>query len=131
MKIQSTLRFVLGGSLAALLAMHSVQAVDLTWDNGAATGNWNITDANFGGFWTNGNTAVFGGTAGSTVTINEAAISATGVTFNVNNDIIAQSGGNNLSLTSTGLITVGSGLTATINAPLAGTAGMVVMAAAH
>ena len=121
MKNTASLRFVLGGSLAALLAMPSVQAVDLTWDNGASTGNWNTTDANFGGLWTNGNTAVFGGAAGSTVTLT-APISATGVTFNVNNDILT---GNTLTLTGTPAISTG-GNTATINSTLDGTAGVVV-----
>jgi len=116
-------------TVVAFLAVSafSAQAAPQTWDNGATTGNWNTTDANFtGAAWTNGNSAIFGGTLGSTVTINTAGISATGVTFNVNNDIIAQSGGNNLTLSGGNLITVGSGLTATINAPLAGTSGVQV-----
>jgi autotransporter-associated beta strand protein len=117
---------LLAGALTALLATTAANAVDQTWDNGAATGNWNLADANFGGIWTAGNTAVFGGSAGSTVTINASGVSAAGVTFNVNNDIIAQSGSNILTLTGTGAISVGSGLTATINAPLAGTSGVVV-----
>jgi fibronectin-binding autotransporter adhesin len=99
--------------------MPSVQAADLTW--GASTGNWNTTDANFGGLWTDGNTAVFGGTAGSTVTLT-APISATGLAFNVTGDTIA---GNTLTLTGTPAISTG-GNTATINSILNGTAGLVV-----
>lgn len=121
----SSLRAV--STVVACLAVSafSAQAAPQTWS--VANGNWNTTDTNFTGVaWTNGNSAIFGGTADSTVTINTAGISATGVTFNVNNDIIAQSGGNNLTLSGGNLITVGSGLTATINAPLAGSGGVQV-----
>ena len=122
----SSLRAV--STVVAFLAVSafSAQAADLTWDNGGSTNNWNTTDANFTGLWTNGNTAVFGGTAGSTVTITTAGISATGVTFNVNNDIINGTSTNTLTLSGGNIITVGSGLTATINAPLAGTSGVQV-----
>ena len=130
MKPSKSIRFVrrLGGSLAAFLtawAGPAAQGADLTWDNGAATGNWNGSDANFGGLWTNGNTAVFGGIAGSTININ-TGVSANGVIFNANNDIITASGGNTLTLASNGIVSVGSALTVTINAPLAGSAGMEV-----
>lgn len=122
----SSLRAV--STVVAFLAVSafSAQAADLTWDNGGSTNNWNTTDANFTGLWTNGNTAVFGGTAGSTVTINTAGISANGVKFNVNNDIINGTSTNTLTLSGGNIITVGSGLTATINAPLAGTVGVQV-----
>ena len=122
----SSLRAV--STVVAFLAVSafSAQAADLTWDNGGSTNNWNTTDANFTGLWTNGNTAVFGGTAGSTVTINTAGISANGVKFNVNNDIINGTSTNTLTLSGGNIITVGSGLTATINAPLAGTSGVQV-----
>ena len=122
----SSLRAV--STVVAFLAVSafSAQAADLTWNNGGATGNWNTTDANFTGLWTNGNTAVFGGTAGSTVTIDTAGISANGVKFNVNNDIINGTITNTLTLAGGNIITVGSGLTATINAPLAGSGGVQV-----
>jgi len=119
-------------TVVAFLAVSafSAQAAPQTWNTG--NGNWNTTDANFTGVaWTNGNSATFGGTLGSTVTINAAGITAADLTFNVNNDIIARTGSNNLTLTGTSgsninVITVGSGLTATINAPLAGTGGVQV-----
>lgn len=103
---------------AALLAV-SASAADLTWDNGASTGLWNTTDANFGGLWTDGNTAVFGGTASSTIDISPAGRSATGVKFNVGGDNITGSGGS-LTLTGTPVITVNDGLSAQISAVLAG-----------
>ena len=109
---------------AALLAV-SASAANLTWDNGASTGLWNTTDANFGGLWTNGNTAVFGGAASSTIDISTSGISATGVTFNQTGDTITGSGGS-LTLASGNIITVGSGLSETISAALAGTAGVQV-----
>ena len=113
-----------GAVLLVLLTLFAVvaNAADLTWDNGAATGNWNTTDANFTGVaWSNGNTAVFGGPASSTVTLT-APISATGVTFNVTGDILT---GNTLTLTGTPAISTG-GNAATINSILDGTAGVVV-----
>ena len=123
----SSLRAV--STVVAFLAVSafSAQAADLTWDNGGSSNNWNTTDANFtGAAWTNGNTAVFGGAASSTVTISTAGISANGVKFNVNNDIINGTSTNTLTLAGGNIITVGSGLTATINAPLAGTSGVQV-----
>ncbi|MCE9610873.1 MAG: PEP-CTERM sorting domain-containing protein [Chthoniobacter sp.] len=120
---------ILATSIAALFAVSAIpaSAASLTWNNGAATGFWNTTDANFTGAWTNGNTAIFGGAGGETITINTAGISATDLTFNVTGDIIAATAANTLSITSpTTVVTVGSGLTATINAPLAGTAGVKV-----
>ncbi|MCX6976720.1 MAG: autotransporter-associated beta strand repeat-containing protein, partial [Verrucomicrobia bacterium] len=114
---------ILASSIAALLVATTLptKAATLTWDNGAATGNWNTTDANFGGVWTNGNDALFGGPATSTVTLT-TPISATGLAFNVTGDTIA---GNALSLTGTPAISTG-GNTATINSILDGTAGVVV-----
>ena len=114
---------ILASSIAALLVATTLpsHAATLTWDNGAATGNWNTTDANFGGVWTNGNDALFGGPATSTVTLT-APISATGLAFNVTGDTIA---GNTLTLTGTPAISTG-GNTATINSILDGTAGVVV-----
>ena len=117
-----------GAVLLVLLTLFAVvaNAADLTWDNGAATGNWNTTDANFTGLWSNGNTAVFGGLASSTVMLTEP-ISATGVTFNVTGDIINGSSSNNLTLAGGHNISVGSGLAVTIGAPLAGTEGVTVL----
>lgn len=118
---------ILVSTIATLLVAAAIpsQGANLTWDNGAATGNWNTTDANFTGLWTNGNTAVFGGAGSETVTINTAGISANGVTFNVTGDTIAASSGN-LTLAGGNIVTVGTGLTATISAPLAGSAGVQI-----
>lgn len=113
-------------SLAAVfLLAASAPAADQTWDQ--ASGSWDTTTTNWtGSTWTNGSTAVFGGTAGSTISIDAAGISAAGVTFNVTGDTISASSTNNLTLTSPGTVTVGSGLTGTINAPLAGSSGLSV-----
>ena len=107
---------------AALLAV-SASAADLTWSIGS--GNWNTTDANFGGLWIDGNTAVFGGSASSTIDISPAGRSATGVKFNVGGDNITGSGGS-LTLTGTPVITVNDGLSAQISAVLAGSAGFAL-----
>ena len=132
MKTPSTLRFVRTGSLAArifassiaaLLAIQAAPAATSTWSVGSE--NWDTHSSNWtDATWSNGNDAVFGGTAGSTITLNESVISATGLTFNVDGDTIAQSATNNLTLTAPANVTVGSGLTATISAPLAGFDGL-------
>jgi autotransporter-associated beta strand protein len=110
---------------AVFLLAATAPAQTRTWDQGS--GSWDTTTTNWSGStWTNGNTAVFGGTPGSTISIDAAGISATGVTFNVNGDTISASSANTLSLTSTATVNVGSTLTATISAPLAGTAGVQV-----
>ena len=106
---------------AVFLLAASAPAQTLTWDQG--NGDWDTTSTNWSGAtWADGNTAIFGGTAGSTISLT-SPISATGVTFNVNNDVVT---GNTLTLTGTPVITVGSGLTATVNSVLAGTVGMAV-----
>lgn len=110
---------------AALLAV-SASAADLTWNNGASNGLWNTTDANFGGLWTNGNTAVFGGAASSTIDINAGNVSATGVTFNVTGDTISATSGNTLTLTGAPIIRVNDGLSAIISAPIAGSVAFAV-----
>jgi fibronectin-binding autotransporter adhesin len=106
---------------AVFLLAASAPAQTRTWDQG--NGDWDTTSTNWtGATWVDGNTAIFGGTAGSTISLT-APISATGVTFNVNNDVVT---GNTLTLTGTPVVTVGSGLTATVNSVLAGTVGMSV-----
>ena len=68
--------------LVACLAQNSL-AVNFNWDGGS--GNWNTTDTNWnsGGTWTDGNTAVFGGTAGTvTLTENIQVEAGAGITFN-------------------------------------------------
>lgn len=109
-----------GAVLLVLLTLFAVvaNAADLTWDNGAATGNWNTTDANFTGLWSNGNTAVFGGPTGSTITINASGITADSLRFSVNNQTVAgdPASSNVLGFTTTSAtmnVTVDSGLTAT------------------
>jgi autotransporter-associated beta strand protein len=98
---------------ATALAGHAAHAANLSWDAdgispvGGGSGAWNTTDA----FWTpdnganyqawnnaNGDTAVFGGTAG-TVSLG-TPISAAGLTFNTNNYVLDLNG-NDLTTTST------------------------------
>lgn len=109
-------------SLAAVfLLAASAPAQTRTWDQG--NGDWDTTTANWTGTtWADGNTAIFGGTAGSTISLT-APISATGLTFNVDSDVVT---GNTLTLTGTPVVTVGTGLSATVNSVLAGTAGVSV-----
>jgi autotransporter-associated beta strand protein len=90
----------------------TVHAADLTWNNGAATGNWNTTDANWtGSTWNNSapDHAIFNTTTG-TITLTQA-ISAGSFTFDLTNanttgaftgsalavsgNLVAQADGNN------------------------------------
>jgi len=69
----------------------------------------------------NDHTAVFGGTAG-TVSVASGGVTASGLTFNTTGYVV-QSNTITLSGSTTPIISVGSGLTATINSALAGTSG--------
>lgn len=88
----------------------SAEAADLTWNNGASTGNWNTADANWtGSTWTAGDNAIFNTTTGA-INLTQA-ISAGSVTFGLPNanhtgsfsgaalsisgDLLAQADGNN------------------------------------
>jgi hypothetical protein len=87
LRILSTARlsFPLASALAALLAVPSATAAVLTWNNGAATGNWNTADLNWSGAspWSNAtpDDAVFGAVGAGTVTLTEA-ITAGSVAIN-------------------------------------------------
>ena len=88
----------------------TVHAADLTWNNGAATGNWNTTDANWtGATWNQSDNAIFNTTTG-TIHLTEN-ISAGSFTFGLTNsntsgtfagsalaisgNLVAQADGNN------------------------------------
>lgn len=91
-------------------------AADYTWLASPATGNWNLTDANWSGagsVWANAsaNNALFGPSA--TLSITADAIVASNVTFNADGYSI---GGGPLDFASR--ITVTNGVTATLTAPL-------------
>ena len=61
-------------ALTACISVPTASAVDLTWNNGASTGNWNTTQANWtGSTWSNANpdNAVFNN-RNETVTLTEA-----------------------------------------------------------
>ena len=70
-----------------------------------------------------------GNGAAGAITINEPGISASGVTFNApggGNYIIAATGANSLTLSGAAAISVPTGLSPTIGAPIAGTAGLAL-----
>src|SRR5213082_4013130 len=118
--------------LAAAATAGPARAQTFNWDpaqtgtaNGGGAGNWDTTSP----FWFNGtsdvrwpgagNVAVFGGAAGGAVTITTAGgVSADGLTFNTTGYSV---GGDVLTLTGTApTVTVGAGLTATVNSVVAG-----------
>jgi len=103
------------GVLAVLVAAQAALAADYTWQ-GAASGEWNETDANWSGageVWTNGpaNNATFG--ASGTQVVTAAAVTLNNLTFSA--DGYAISGG---PLLMYGSPSVGSALTATLAAPV-------------
>ena len=105
-----------GAVLLVLLTLFAVvaNAVDQTWDQ--ASGNWNTADTNWtGAAWTNGNTAIFGGTAG-TVTLG-TGITVGGLTFDTAGYTVA---GNTLTFGIAGNIAANAD--ATISSILAGNA---------
>ena len=70
-------------AVVALACVGSGYADTLTWNNGASTGNWNTSDANWtGDTWDNSvpDSAIFGATGVGTVTLN-TGISVDDITF--------------------------------------------------
>jgi len=108
-------------AVLAFVAVQPIQAADNTWNTG--TGDWDYATSNWtAGTWTNGDNAVFGGTANSTITIAMPGVTVGKMTFNVDGDTIAASGLNSLLKTSKEFY-MASGVTATISAPITSTAG--------
>ena len=105
---------------SAILTITYAHAANLTWDNGAATGNWNTTDANWtGAVWNNAlpDNAIFGATAIGTVTLTEA-ITTGNITFNNPGYTIAAG---TLSLSNSTITTAADAI---ISSVLAGSTGM-------
>ncbi|MCE9553964.1 MAG: PEP-CTERM sorting domain-containing protein [Planctomycetes bacterium] len=100
-------------------------AVTFTWDNGAATSNWNTSDANWtGSVWANSatNDAVFDATGVGTISLT-TAITGRNLTFNTSGYVIQN---NTLTLGAGTTITTGSGLSSTINSAITSTGGLSV-----
>ena len=108
------LSFPLAAALAALFAVPSANAAVLTWNNGAATGNWNTADLNWSGAspWSNAtpDDAVFGAVGVGTVTLTEA-ITAGSVAINTAGYTIT---GSTITLNS-GATALTSNATSTVN----------------
>ena len=110
-------------SASAAASLTFARAADQTWNPAGPTNNWNTTgaDTNWdaGVVWTQGNNAIFGGTA-ETVTL-VAGINAGNLTFNSGTYTLTA---NTLTLAAGSVINTGAN-NATINSNLAGTGGMV------
>ena len=111
------LSFPLATAIAALLAAPCVSASSLTWDNGATTGNWNTTDANWtGSVWNNAtpDDALFGASGVGTVTLTEAiaagSVSINTAGYTITGSTITLSGGAT-ALTSSATSAVNSNVT--------------------
>ncbi len=123
----SSIRWFGGLAAGAALICSPAALAQSTWNPDGPTNSWNLTDANWnaGATWTNGNTAIFGGTA-ETVEI-DAAISAAGITFNSSGYVVADADNNGtLTLSGTpGTITVTTaGHLATISENIEGSGGL-------
>ncbi len=96
-----------------------VRAANQTWNPGGAgggTGTWGGNNWDAGAAWVAGNTAVFGGTAG-TVTV--GAQTAGGLTFNTNGYTLSNATAATLTLSGAPTVfTLGNGVTATFGANL-------------
>ncbi len=90
-----------------------------TWNN--STTNWTAANGAINASW-QGGTAVFEGTAG-TVTVSQA-VSFQGLQFLTTGYVVTAAAGGSLTPTGVASIDVGSGLTATISAPITGTGGL-------
>ena len=91
----------------------------ITWDNGT-TAAWGATGGPYGTVWTSGNDAVFEGSG--PVSVAGSGATAHNLTFNATGSVISN---NTLTLNgTTPTITAGSGITATINSLIAGSAGL-------
>jgi len=109
---------------SAILTITYAHAADLTWDNGAATGNWNTSEANWtAATWNNAtpDNAIFGATAIGTVTLNEP-ITAGNITFNNAGYTIAASTPSDILTLSSSTITAAAD--AIVSSVLAGSTGM-------
>ena len=120
----------MAGIVAAILASPMALAASLSWDPagaGGGSGTWDTTTASWNDgstavTWNNaaGDTAIFGGTAG-TVTLSEA-ITAGGLDLTTDGYTLT---GNTLTISGGGAIAVGSGLAATVSSTLSATSGLV------
>ena len=133
--------FLLG---CALISTSTVFATTLTWDNGAATGNWNTTDLNWTGSAWNSATpddAILGATGVGTITLSQPitagslTINTAGYTINtsihgltLDTGITANEGatiqGGSIILGASNAWSVASGKTLTVNSAISGTAGL-------
>jgi hypothetical protein len=119
---------------AAPVTVVQAQAI-LTWGvtGGGGTGTWDTSAANwFNGSatvpWTQGSSAIFGGTAGA-VTVG-APITVQNMTFSTNGYTITGNTLNPLTLSgSTPTVTLGAGISATVSSIVAGSNGLVVTGA--
>lgn len=105
---------------SAILTITYAHAADLTWDNGAATANWNTAEANWtGATWNNAtpDNAIFDATAIGTVSLTEP-ITAGNITVNNAGYTIA---GGTLSLSNSTITTAADAI---ISSVLAGSTGM-------
>ena len=116
--LPSTSRLALAAAFA--LFGSNTFAAPLTWDNGAATGNWSASDLNWSGItpWNNAapDDAIFGATGVGTVTISEAITAGT-ITFNAAGYTID---------TSTFGLTLNTGITGAESADMIGTTALTL-----
>ncbi len=130
--------FALAATIFLAGAMHSpLRAADVTWNNDDGTFLWNTTDMNWDiGAWNNanGDGAIFGTKGVGAISLT-TPINVSSLNFTVDGYTLNGSGANTLTFvagTSTlgqGLISVAPGATATINAGINGSLGIIKLGA--
>lgn len=115
-------KFLLLAMGALMMCSHQAaySQADQTWRDGEVNNDWDLTTLNWdaGVVWTNGNNAIFGGTA-ETVEV-ASNITVNNLTFNSNGYVIADANNDSvLSLLTGSVITTATGVTATISEAIA------------
>jgi len=112
-------------------AAAQVRAGDVTWDNGAATSSWNISDVNWSGSaWNNanGDGATFSSTGAGAINVN-APINVNSLNFMVNGYNLGGTGPltfvDGSSTLGTGFISVNPNRTAVISTPISSSLGLL------
>src|SRR3977135_2896993 len=105
-RLTKSLRYASSLALALLFVLVApLRAADVTWNNGSASFNWNLTDPNWSaGLWNNGNGdgAVFGATGvgpinvATPINVNSIGLTAGGYVLNGSGPLNLVSGSSSL-----------------------------------
>lgn len=94
-------------------ASGGIQGGSGTWQNAAGPTNWTLDGGANRVVWANGNTAVFSGTSGGTISL-ASDVTTTGITFNTTGYTLTSASATRYTGTVGGDLTITSGITTTI-----------------